>query len=100
MLLDSVGGLVSCADALELLEEIPLELDDFPLWCEELYDEDVLLPFLLFVFELELLLRAFKGVLSRSSCFEELLLVDWCNFSDLLKSLELVALRDVVSLLE
>lgn len=35
MLLDSVGGLDSCIDNLELFE-LPLELDDFPLWCEEL----------------------------------------------------------------
>lgn len=71
VLLDSVGGLDSCADNLELLELL-LELDDFPLWCEELCDEETLLPFLPFSFELELLLRILSGVLSKSSCLEEL----------------------------
>lgn len=72
MLLESVGGLDSCVDDFELL----LELEDFPLWCEELWDEDTLLPFLLLVLELELLLRILSGVLSKSSCFEALLLDD------------------------
>lgn len=66
------------------------------MWCEELYEEDELLPFLPLTFELELL-RIFSGVLSKSSCccFEWLLLLeDWCTFSDRLDdSLELVALR-------
>lgn len=91
--MESVGGLDSCVDDLELL----LELEDFPLWCEELCDEDTLLPFLLFSLELELLLRILSGVLSKSSCFEELLPDDWCCLSDLLESLELMVLRDVSS---
>lgn len=79
---------------MELLEELPLELFAFPLWCEELYDEDVLLPFLPFSFELELLLpllRAFSGVLSRSSC------LGWYILSGLLDSPEALILREVDS---
>lgn len=89
--------MASCVDDLELLEELPLELDDLPLWCEELYEDDEFLPFLPLTFELELL-RIFSGVLSKSSCccclLEWLLLEDWCTFSDrLVGSLELVVLR-------
>lgn len=76
-------------DSLELLELL-LELDDFPLWCEEelLCDEETLLPFLPFSFELELLLRILSGVLSKSSCLEELPPEEWCTLSDLLESLD------------
>lgn len=96
MLLVSVGRLGSCIDNLELLEVL-LELDDFPLWCEELCDEETLLPFLPFSFELELLLRILSGVLSKSSCLEELPPEDWCSLSDLLESLELIEPRAVNS---
>lgn len=83
---------------MELLELLLEELDDFPLWCEELCDEETLLPFLLlFSFELELLLRILSGVLSKSSCLEELLPEDWCSLSDLLESLELMQPREVNS---
>lgn len=75
--------MTSCVDAADAdLELLPLELDDLPLWCEELCEdddeEDALLPFLPLTLELELL-RTFSGVLSRSSCcccFEWLLLDD------------------------
>lgn len=89
MLLDSVDGLDSCIDNLELFEVLP-ELDDFPLWCEELCEEETLFPFLPFSFELELLLRILSGVLSKSSRFKVL---DWCSLSDLLESLELMQTR-------